>query len=57
MQEKISEICKRFGSEYPSLGHAPMGDNSASLVTAQWAGHLVTDIPIQTAKYDRYYYY
>jgi hypothetical protein len=56
MQEKISDICLRFRSEYPSLGHPPMGGNSASLVTAQWAGHLGTDIPIRTAKYDRYYY-
>jgi hypothetical protein len=33
-----------------------MGGNSASLVTAQWADHLGTDILIRTAKYDRYYY-
>jgi hypothetical protein len=56
MQEKISDICLRFGSEYPSLGKPPMGGNSASLVTAQWAGPLGTDIPVLTATYDRYYY-
>jgi hypothetical protein len=33
MQEKISDICLRFGSEYPSLGNHPIGGNSASLVT------------------------
>jgi hypothetical protein len=42
MQEKISVMCFRFGS--------------ASLVTAQWAGPLGTDIPVRTATYDRYYY-
>jgi hypothetical protein len=57
MQEKTSAMCLRFGSEYPSLGYLPMGGNSASLVTAQWAGTLGTDIPIRTAKHDRYYYY
>jgi hypothetical protein len=36
MQEKISDICLRFGSEYQSLGDPPMDGNSASLVTAQW---------------------
>jgi hypothetical protein len=40
---------------YPSLGYLPIGDNSASLVTAQWADHLGTDIPVRTATYDRYY--
>jgi hypothetical protein len=49
MQEKISDICLRFGSDYPSLGNAAMGGNSASLDTAQWAGPLWTDIPVQTA--------
>jgi hypothetical protein len=38
MQEKISNICLQFWSEYPSLGNPPMGGNSASLLTAQWAG-------------------
>jgi hypothetical protein len=32
--QKISDICLRFGSEYPYLGNPPMGVNSASLVTA-----------------------
>jgi hypothetical protein len=51
MQKKISNICLRFGTEYPSLRDPPM----ASLVTAQWAGPLRTDIPVRTATYDRYY--
>jgi hypothetical protein len=55
MQEKISDICLRFESEYPSLGNPPMGGNSASLDTAQWAGPLGTDIPVRTETHDRYY--
>jgi hypothetical protein len=44
MQEKISDICLRFGSEYSSLENPPMG------------GPLGTDIPVLTATYDRYYH-
>jgi hypothetical protein len=44
MQEKISDI----GSD---RNIRP----SASLVTAQWAGTLGTDIPVRTATYDRFY--
>jgi hypothetical protein len=29
MQENISFICLRLGSEYPSLGNPPMGGNEA----------------------------
>jgi hypothetical protein len=35
-QEKISDICLLFGSEYPPLGNLPMGGNSASPLTPNW---------------------
>jgi hypothetical protein len=45
MQEKISNICLRFGSEYPSLGNPPNGRVPSGRIFRPEPQHM-TDIII-----------